>query len=177
MKLACDGFSELCAGSLVLSLPDFCCKRGSSRSHHSERVGMSATRFALVSLVATAALVAAACSGNPPEKTIKSNSSGDLTVTLSNSTGELRSGENDLFISFRDASGKLIDVGAASLNFQMASMGTMPEMNNKAALTTTEAPGKYRATVEIEMAGTWEGVISYDGSHGKGQVRLTVNVK
>ena len=76
-----------------------------------------------------------------------------------------------------DASGKLIDVGAASLTFQMAAMGTMPEMNNKAALTTTESPGKYRATVEIEMTGTWEGVISYDGSHGKGQVRMTVNVK
>jgi hypothetical protein len=177
MKLACDGLSELSAGNLVLSLPDFCCKRGSSRSHHLEGVGMSATKFALVSLVITAALVAAACSGNPSEKSIKSSSSGDLAVTLSNSTGELRSGENDLFISFRDASGKLIDVGAASLNFQMAAMGTMPEMNNKAALTTTEMPGKYRAKVEIEMAGTWEGVISCDGSHGKGQVRITVNVR
>jgi len=138
---------------------------------------MSATKLALVSLVITTTLVAAACSGNPGDKTIKSNSSGDLTVTLSNSTGELKSGENDLFISFSDASGKLIDVGAVSLTFQMAAMGTMLEMNNKAALTTTESPGKYRARVEIEMTGTWEGVISYDGSHGKGQVRMTVNVK
>ena len=177
MKLACDAVSLLRAGSLVLSVPDFCCKRDSSRSHHSEKAGMSATKLALVSLVIAAALAAAACAGNPSEKTIKSTSSGDLTVTLSNSTGELRSGENELFISFRDASGKLIDVGAASLTFQMAGMGAMPEMNNKATLTTTEAPGKYRAKVEIEMAGTWEGVISYDGSHGKGQVRMTVNVK
>jgi hypothetical protein len=124
--------------------------------------------------------MAGACSGRnaqAAEKVIKTTKSDDQTVTLSNSTGVLKHGENDLFVSFADSSGKLIDVGAASLNFQMAAMGSMPEMNDKATLTTTETPGKYRARVEIEMSGTWEAVISYEGPHGRGQARMTVNVK
>jgi len=45
----------------------------------------------------------------------------------------------------------------------------MAEMNDKATLTTTETPGKYHAKVDIEMGYTWEAVIVYEGSQGKGQ--------
>lgn len=131
-------------------------------------------------LVMSIALFSAACSksnSSAGDKVIKSTKTGNLTVTLSNSTGELKNGENELFISFADASGKLVDVGAASLNFHMAAMGTMAEMNNKATLMTTETPGKYHAKVDIEMASTWEAVINYEGPQGKGQTVMTVNVK
>lgn len=140
---------------------------------------MRAQRLVAVSLILTSALIAAACSAGGPgaEKAINSTTSDDLRITLSNSAGQLKSGENDLFIAFTDASGKPIEVGAASLNLQMAAMGTMPEMNNKATLTTTEVPGKYRAVVEIEMSGTWEAIINYEGPLGSGQVRMTVNVR
>lgn len=141
---------------------------------------MSERRFVFISLVLVSALIVAACSGGGApgaETAIKSAKSGDLTVTLSNSAGQLNNGENDLYIAFTDASGKPIDVGAASLNFQMTAMGTMPEMNNKATLTTTEVPGRYRASVEIEMSGTWEAIISYEGPQGAGQTRMTVNAK
>jgi hypothetical protein len=141
---------------------------------------MSAKRIIAVSLVITAGLLAAACSGggtSGAEKVIKSTKSGDLTVTLASSTGEAKSGENELIISFTDASGNPVDVGAVALNFHMAGMGTMAEMNDKATLTTTKTPGKYRAKVEIEMASTWEAVVNYEGPHGSGQVRMTVNVK
>jgi len=141
---------------------------------------MSTKRFVAVSLMIAAALLAAACSGGGTpgaEKVIKSTKSGDLTVTLASSTGEVKSGENELIISFTDVSGNPVDVGAASLNFHMAGMGTMAEMNDKATLTTTKTPGKYRATVEIEMSSTWEAVVNYEGPHGSGQARMTVNVK
>lgn len=131
-------------------------------------------------IVLNIALISAACSkggSSGEEKVIKSTKAGNLTVTLSNTTGEVKSGENELFISFADASGRLVDVGAAALNFHMAGMGTMAEMNDKATLTTTETPGKYRAKVEIEMASTWEAVINYEGPQGKGQAVMTVNVK
>lgn len=111
------------------------------------------------------------------DKDIKSTKSGDMTIGLSSATGELKNGENDLMITFTDASGKPVDVGAASLNFHMAAMGSMAEMNDRATLTTTDTPGKYRAQVNIEMAGTWEAQVKYQGQHGAGRVSLSVQAK
>lgn len=128
----------------------------------------------VVALVFLAAVsLVAACRGAGPSeggKIIKSTKSGDMTVALSSSTGELKNGENELMVTFTDSSGNPVDVGAASLNFHMASMGTMAEMNDKATLTTTDTPGKYRAQVNVEMAGTWEAQVKYQGQHGSGQV-------
>jgi len=121
----------------------------------------------------------AACGtgGSGGEKVIKSAKAGEMTVAISSATGELKNGENDLMVTFADASGNPVDVGAASLNFHMAAMGAMAEMNDKATLTTTETPGKYRAQVNIEMAGTWEAQVKYQGSHGSGQTTMTVQAK
>jgi YtkA-like len=111
------------------------------------------------------------------DKTIKSMKSGDLMIGLSNSTGQLRHGEQDLTLSFTNALGESVDVGAASLKFRMAGMGSMPEMNNTAALTTTNTPGRYRAQVRMEMAGSWEAIVSYQGPQGTGQAKMVVMAK
>src|ERR1041384_7930676 len=107
-------------------------------------------------LTSVVALIVAACGrGAFPaanEKVIKSTQVGNLTVTVSSSSGEVKSGENELMLSFADASGKTVDVGAASLKFHMPAMGSMAEMNDVASLTTTNAEGKYRAKVNIEVA-------------------------
>src|SRR5262249_60828754 len=109
-------------------------------------------------ILSIAASFVAACRGANPsnEKEIKSVKSGELTITLSSPTGELKNGENDLMITFFDGAGKPVDVGAASLNFHMAAMGSMAEMNDKATLTATGAPGKNLAHRNIEIAGFWE---------------------
>ena len=127
-----------------------------------------------------ASLLVAACRNAAPsgeEKVIKSAKSGDMTITLSSPGGELRSGDNVVMLTFTDASGKPVDVGAASLNFHMAAMGPMAEMNDRATLTTTETPGKYRGQVNIEMAGTWEVQVKYQGAHGTGQTSMNVQAK
>lgn len=141
---------------------------------------MKTTHIVSSILAVAIALAAAACSkSNSADggKVIKSAKSSDMTATLSNSTGELKSGDNELMLTFTDAEGKSVDVGAASLNFHMAAMGAMAEMNNKATLTTTETPGKYRAQVNIEMKGTWEAQVRYQGTHGTGQTSMTVQAK
>jgi hypothetical protein len=56
-------------------------------------------------------------------------------------------------------------------------MGSMAEMNDVASLTTTNAAGKYRAKVNIEVDGTWEAIVSYEGLQGTGQARITVQAK
>jgi len=101
-----------------------------------------------------------------------------MTVTLASSTGEqLKNGENELTLVFTDASGKTVDVGAASLKFHMVAMGSMAEMNDGATLVTTDTPGRYRAQVTLEVAGTWEAMVAYQGPHGTGQATMSVNAK
>jgi hypothetical protein len=133
-----------------------------------------------ISAIALAVLFSAACgnkSSSGPGKEIKSTKSGNLTITIASASGEIKNGENDLTLSFTDQSGNTVDVGAASLSFQMPAMGSMPEMNDKATLTTTAAPGVYNARVNIEMAGTWEARVRYQGANGTGEARMTVNAK
>ncbi len=122
-----------------------------------------------------------ACGGsttNSPAQTgkvIKSAPVGNnLTVTLSNADGVLRKGEQEIFLTFTDASGKPVDVGAVSFNNFMPAMGTMPAMNNAAALTTTGTPGVYKGKIEVEMAGEWQSQIAYEGSAGKGKTSFSV---
>ena len=120
-------------------------------------------------------LTAAACGSDAKE--IKSGKVGSLTVTISNGEGVLRHGDEEFTVTFKDATGKPVDVGAASLNFYMPSMGTMPVMNNTAALTTTGTPGVYRAKAKIEMAGEWQAQISYEGPAGSGKGSFLVTAQ
>jgi len=142
-------------------------------------------------LITAAALVAAACADKQPsdrekvaastpsggDKVIKSTKAGDLTVTLASATGEIKQGDNNLTLSFTDASGRPVDVGTASLKFHMPAMGMMAEMNDVATVTKTDTPGRHNARVKIEVASAWEAIINYQGSRGTGQASLPVVAK
>jgi len=138
-------------------------------------------RTILTSLaIAVAPLVLAACEANVSsgaEKPIKSTKSGDTTISLSSTSGAIKSGENDLTLSFIDAAGKPLDVPAASLKFYMPAMGSMAEMNEVATLTTTDTPGKFRVRVNIEAGGSWEAMISFQGSHGTEHATMSITAK
>ncbi len=139
------------------------------------------TRTLTISIaVGVAVFILAACGSSGSsgsEKPIKSTKAGDMTVTLASSTGELKNGENELTLIFTDASGKTVDVGAASLKFHMVAMGSMAEMNDGATLVTTDTRGRYRAQVTLQVAGTWEAMVAYQGPHGTGQATMSVNAK
>jgi len=138
--------------------------------------------IAFISIVAL--LIAASCSSKtasdvsvPSGKTIKSVTVGNLSATLSNSAGQLKSGDQEVMLSFTDSSGKPVDVGAVSLNFHMAQMGTMAAMNDAVTFTTTGIPGVYRGKVHIEMAGEWQGHLAYEGAAGSGKTTFTVTAQ
>ncbi|MGE3467251.1 MAG: FixH family protein [Pyrinomonadaceae bacterium] len=115
---------------------------------------------------------------NPVQgKVIKSGQINNLTVSLSSESGKVKNGEQELMLAFTDASGKAVDVGAASLNFHMPAMGSMGAMNNAATLTTTGTPGVYRGKVKIEMTGGWEMQITYEGPAGKGKTSIPVTAQ
>ena len=125
-------------------------------------------------------LLAAACGSNSsdPGKSIKSAPIGNnLTLTLSNADGVLRKGQQEIFLTFTDASGKPVDVGAVSFNNHMQAMGSMPAMNSGATITTTATPGIYRAKINVEMAGEWQSQIAYEGAAGKGKTTFSVSAQ
>ena len=133
----------------------------------------------LIATTAALALLvtAAACGPGAGDREIKSGKVGALTVALANSDGVLRHGDQELTVTFRDASGKGVDVGSASLNFYMPAMGTMPVMNDAAALTTTSTPGVYRARVNLQMGGEWQAQVAYEGPAGSGKGSFPVTAQ
>ena len=132
--------------------------------------------FAIAALVIVAACTKStnnAATGKP----IASAAINNLTATLSNSTGQLKQGDQEVMLTFTDASGKPVDVGAVSLNFHMPAMGGMAAMNDAATFTTTNTPGVYRGKVNIGMAGEWQAQLAYEGSAGKGKTTLSVTAR
>ena len=139
-------------------------------------------KFIAVTLIAVVALLAFSCSSGSNStnagKPIKSGPAGNnLTVTLSNGDGVLRKGNQNFTVSFADASGKPVDVGAVALNFFMPAMGSMSAMNNPATFTTTSTPGVYSGKANIEMSGEWQAQITYEGPAGKGKATLPITAQ
>jgi YtkA-like len=137
--------------------------------------------FVAITVLVTAVVIfGVACkpkteSGSMPAgKTIATVKVNNLTATLLNDSGQLKHGDQQVTLAFSDASGKPVDVGAASLNFHMPQMAGMAEMNDAVTLTTTDTPGVYRGKVNIEVAGEWQGQLAFEGPVGKGKATFTV---
>jgi YtkA-like len=138
-------------------------------------------KIIIVAVVAGLLLLAAACGlgggSTDTGKVIKSAQTGNLTITLSNSDGVLKHGDSEFFLTFKDAQGKSVVVGAAALNFYMPQMGTMAAMNNAATLTTTSTPGVYRGKAKIDVGGEWQAQVTYEGPAGSGKTSFPVTAQ
>jgi len=135
-------------------------------------------RLAIITALALLAAFAAACgSRGGGAKEIGSGAVGGLTVTLANDEGVLRHGDAEFTVAFKDSSGKAVEVGSASLNFYMPAMGAMAPMNDAATLTTTAAPGVYRARAKIETPGEWQAQVAYEGPAGSGKGSFPVTAQ
>jgi hypothetical protein len=133
--------------------------------------------FSLFALLLFIAACGAKSSSVDTGKVIRSAPIGTLTVTLSSPSGQVKHGGDEFFVSFKDSSGKPVDVGAAALTFHMPQMGSMAPMNDPASLTTTDTPGVYRAKASIEMGGEWQAQVSFEGPAGKGQTSFSVTAQ
>src|SRR5262249_33099310 len=137
--------------------------------------------FSLITLFMVTLVVFAACSKSTSnlsnDKPLATTTVNNLTATLSNATGQLKKGQQDLTLVFTDASGKPVDVGAVSLNFHMPAMGGMAAMNDAVTLTTTGTPGIYNGKVNVSMAGEWQGQLAFEGPAGKGKATFSVTTR
>ena len=143
---------------------------------------MKKKTISLIGLIALSSvilfIVACGSDSSNAGMTIISGAAGNnLTATISSADGMLRKGQQEFTLTFSDASGKPVDVGAVALNNHMAAMGSMAPMNNAATLTTTGTPGVYRGKINVEMAGEWQGQITYEGAAGKGSFSLPIIAK
>src|SRR5512133_407050 len=144
---------------------------------------MKRSLIAIPFLLAVVVLIAACGSrtgtnaGMQTGKVIQAVSVGNLTATLSNESGMLKHGNQELMLSFADASGKSVDVGAVSLSFHMPQMGSMAAMTNSVTFTTTNTPGVYRGKVDIEVGGEWQGQLAYEGPAGTGKTTFSVTAQ
>jgi len=138
-------------------------------------------RSSIITFIAIAAFaIAAACkstSNASTGKPIASTAINNLTATLSNSTGQLKQGDQEVTLAFTDSSGKPVDVGAVSLNLHMPAMGGMTAMNDAVTFTTTDTPGIYRGKVNIGMAGEWQAQLAYEGPAGRGKTTFSVTTR
>ena len=136
-----------------------------------------AVLFGLIGL----AVLLAACGSQPATssgKVMKSApAANNLTVSLSTPDGVLKHGNTEFTITFADASGKPVDVGAVALTFHMPQMGTMAAMTDSATFTTTDTPGVYRGKADIETAGEWQVKVTYEGPKGSGQASFPVTAQ
>jgi YtkA-like protein len=99
----------------------------------------------------------------------------DLTVKLSSPGGQLKNGDDDVLIEFRDSRGQLIEVGNVKFEINMKMPGM--QMHEGATVLRTGTAGQYRAKIKVGMAGDWTAKLSYEGPRGSGQTSFNLNTK
>ena len=98
-----------------------------------------------------------------------------VTASLLTPNGELKQGNNEVGIEFRDAAGELVDVGSVRFELDMNMPGM--QMHAGGAAEPGSAPGQYRVKVNAGMAGDWSAKLSIDGPKGQAQQTFAATVK
>ncbi len=101
---------------------------------------------------------------------------GDVAIVLLNSTGELKQGQNEFVVQFRDQKGQPINVGDVQLGSSM-SMPSMPPMSGDSEITPTGQTGTYRVKSNFAMSGAWHFTVSWTGPRGQGSTAFNSNVR
>jgi len=136
-----------------------------------------------LSVIATAVVLAVsltACNRNRIDtgslKPVETRTIGNVTVVLMNSTGELKQGQNDFIVQFRDQQGQPIDVGDVQLSSSMT-MPSMAPMSGDSEITATRQKGTYRVKSSFAMSGAWHFTIAWNGLYGQGNTAFNSNVR
>ena len=109
-------------------------------------------------------------------RTIRTVTSGDLSVALLNASGTFRQGRTDFILEFRsERTRRLVDVGTVRVEANM-SMPGMP-MSGGIEISRTSTPGRYAATGQFGMSGVWKMTVQWDGPAGRGSIPFEGNVQ
>ena len=133
-----------------------------------------------ISIMLLVALGLIACNGKKVDtanlKPVDTRSVGKLTIVLLNSTGELKQGQNDFVVQFRNQQGQAVDVGDVQLGSSMT-MPSMAPMSGDSDITPTGQTGTYSVKSNFAMSGAWHFTISWNGTYGQGHTAFNNNVR
>lgn len=111
------------------------------------------------------------------EKTVATQKTTDVVVTLKSESGQWKQGRNAFVLEFSSAKdGKPVDAGKATLSTSMVMTGMAP-MIAGATLTPDKTPGRYLGTISFPDTGTRQVRVSWDGPAGKGSTKFSVPVR
>ena len=146
------------------------------------RAAAIAVAVALVVIASFAAWRIASRGGGGPSpdradgNVVQTIRSGGFEIVLLSPSGALRQGRNTFTIEFRNpANGTLVDVGAVRASGNMTMPGMV--MSSGSQVTPSGVPGRYAATAEFGMAGTWQMAIEWDGPAGRGSANFQGSVQ
>ncbi len=128
--------------------------------------------------LAAVGMVAALITGaSADEKTITTQKSKEVVVTLKSESGQWKEGKNSFVIEFTSAKDQQpVDAGKVTLNTSMAMPGMAPMLAG-ATLTPDKAPGRYVGTIQFPDKGTRQVTVTWDGPAGKGSTKFSVAVR
>ena len=110
-------------------------------------------------------------------KSIHTQKTKDVVVTLMSESGQWKQGKNDFTLAFTSAKDKQpVDAGKVSLNTSMTMSGMAP-MIAGATLSPDKAPGRYAGTVTFPDSGARQVTVTWDGPGGKGSTKFSVSVR
>ena len=111
------------------------------------------------------------------EKTIATQKTKDVVVTLKSEAGEWKQGKNRFVIEFTSPTDKKpLDVGKVTLNTSMSMPGMAP-MVAGATVTPDKTPGRHLATIQFADRGTRLVTVTWDGPVGQGSTKFSVPVR
>jgi hypothetical protein len=98
-----------------------------------------------------------------------------MDIVVLSPTGTLRSGRNTFTIEFRSSSGTLVDVGTLRVGANMTMPGMV--MPGNVQVQPAGVPGRFTATAEFGMAGSWPISVEWDGPAGRGSANFQGSVQ
>lgn len=120
------------------------------------------------------------CKGNTRDiaemKPIMTRTAGTLSIVLEDATGDLKQGQNDFILQFRDPQGQPVDVGEVQLGSNMSMPGMAP-MSGGAEITPAGQTGTYRVKANFGMSGAWHFTVSWNGPRGQSSTAFNSNVR
>ena len=137
-------------------------------------------RLSVIAAVLALVLGSIACGSNKVDsanlKPVETRVLGDVTIVLLSKTGELKQGQNDFVVQFRNQQEQPIDVGDVQLGSSMT-MPSMAPMSGESEITSTGQTGTYRVKSNFAMSGAWHFTISWNGRYGQGHTAFNSNVR